>query len=130
MFRCYQLWMIQLPMESMRSVKVTNIRSHRSLVARVDYSLARLQHYTATSAEYFQKFVLFTNYQFYIDEFCRLSRKLLNDGSMKYKAFVEPGNITTKCGDKNSVCNQAPGRLPQMPAYHLIGEDRKGNHHG
>ena len=93
---------------------------------RVDYSLARLQHYTATSAEHFQKFVLFTNYQFYIDEFCRLSRKLLNDGNMKYEAFVEPGNIITKCGDKNSVCNQTPGRLPQMPAYHLIGEGGKG----
>src|SRR5690606_23836929 len=35
---------------------------------RVDYSLARLTHYTATSAEHFQNFVLFTNYQFYIDE--------------------------------------------------------------
>ena len=93
---------------------------------RVDYSLARLYHYTATAAEYFQKFVLFTNYQFYIDEFCRLSRELLNDGTMKYEAFVEPGNIITKRGDKNSVCNQTPGRLPQMPAYHLIGEGNKG----
>src|SRR3546814_6376881 len=30
---------------------------------RVDYSLARLSHYTATSADHFQNFVLFTNYQ-------------------------------------------------------------------
>lgn len=32
---------------------------------RVDYSLARLRHYTATAPEHFQKFVLFTNYQRY-----------------------------------------------------------------
>ncbi len=40
---------------------------------RVDYSLHRLRHYTATAPEYFQNFVLFTNYQFYIDEFIRLA---------------------------------------------------------
>src|SRR5579872_1103949 len=34
---------------------------------RVDYSLHRLSHYTATSPHHFQNFVLFTNYQFYID---------------------------------------------------------------
>src|SRR5690606_2170235 len=39
---------------------------------RVDYSLHRLRHYTGTEAEHFQNFVLFTNYQFYIDEFQRL----------------------------------------------------------
>ncbi len=37
--------------------------------ARVDYSLHRLRHYTGTAPEWFQNFVLFTNYQFYIDEF-------------------------------------------------------------
>ncbi|HOC66726.1 MAG TPA: DUF1743 domain-containing protein, partial [Methanothrix soehngenii] len=36
---------------------------------RVDYSLQRLRHYTGTAPEHFQNFVLFTNYQFYIDEF-------------------------------------------------------------
>ena len=39
---------------------------------RIDYSLHRLSHYTATSPQHFQNFVLFTNYQFYIDEFCDL----------------------------------------------------------
>lgn len=39
---------------------------------RVDYSLHRLRHYTGTQPEWFQNFVLFTNYQFYIDEFIRL----------------------------------------------------------
>ena len=36
---------------------------------RIDYSLARLAHYTATSPSHFQNHVLFTNYQFYMDEF-------------------------------------------------------------
>ena len=36
---------------------------------RIDYSLSRLRHYTGTSQEHFQRFVLFTNYQRYVDEF-------------------------------------------------------------
>ncbi|MGR3547308.1 MAG: AMP nucleosidase, partial [Roseovarius sp.] len=36
---------------------------------RVDYSLARLTHYTATDPCHFQNYVLFTNYQFYVSEF-------------------------------------------------------------
>ncbi|MEN0087800.1 MAG: AMP nucleosidase, partial [Pseudomonadota bacterium] len=32
---------------------------------RIDYSLLRLAHYTATDVGHFQNFVLFTNYQFY-----------------------------------------------------------------
>ena len=31
---------------------------------RVDYSLARLSHYTATDPCHFQNHILFTNYQF------------------------------------------------------------------
>lgn len=87
---------------------------------RVDYSLHRLQHYTATAPEHFQNFVLFTNYQFYIDEFCRLAHLLLADGRGGYEAFVEPGNVTTHKGDKAPTAGVAPPRLPQMPAYHLV----------
>ena len=39
---------------------------------RVDFSLARLKHYTGTPAEHFQHFVLFTNYVRYVDEFVAL----------------------------------------------------------
>jgi AMP nucleosidase len=42
---------------------------------RVDYSLHRLRHYTGTVPQHFQNFVLFTNYQFYIDEFVRLGAR-------------------------------------------------------
>ena len=46
---------------------------------RVDYSLHRLRHYTATASEHLQNFVLFTNYQFYIDKFVRLGHALMSD---------------------------------------------------
>ncbi|MEO6152557.1 MAG: AMP nucleosidase, partial [Croceibacterium sp.] len=36
---------------------------------RTDFSLARLTHYSGTSPAHFQRFVLFTNYHRYIDEF-------------------------------------------------------------
>ncbi|MCX5493588.1 AMP nucleosidase [Kaistia dalseonensis] len=86
---------------------------------RVDYSLHRLSHYTATHAEHFQNFVLFTNYQFYIDEFCARARKLMAEGDSGYSAFVEPGNLVTPSGSPEPVSGRAPPRLPQMPAYHL-----------
>ena len=40
---------------------------------RIDYSLHRLLHYTGTDCRHFQNFVLFTNYQFYVDGFRELA---------------------------------------------------------
>src|SRR3546814_7979358 len=36
---------------------------------RTDFSLARLRHYTGTAPEHFQRYILFTNYHRYVDEF-------------------------------------------------------------
>ena len=48
---------------------------------RTDFSLARLRHYTGTTAEHFQHFVLFTNYVRYVDEFVRVAiDELRRDG--------------------------------------------------
>jgi len=92
---------------------------------RVDYSLHRLQHYTASKPADFQNFVLFTNYQFYVDEFCARARALLADGAGGYEALVEPGNRVTLAGQATAENMGAPPvRLPQMPAYHLV---RPGN---
>jgi hypothetical protein len=63
--------------------------------ARVDYSLHRLFHYTGTDPEHFQNFVIFTNYQFYVDAFGRLGRDLMALGHAGVDAFVEPGNVVT-----------------------------------
>ncbi len=90
---------------------------------RIDYSLARLSHYTATKAQHFQNFVLFTNYQVYVDEFCVWARQQMAEGGNGYTEFVEPGNIITKAGE-TATENPVPARLPQMPAYHI---KRKGH---
>lgn len=97
--------------------------------ARVDYSLHRLRHYTGTAPEWFQNFVLFTNYQFYIDEFVRLGHEEMAKTDSPYVAFVEPGNVVTwRVGSKpaGATNGAAPPRLPQMPAYHLIRSDHSG----
>jgi len=92
--------------------------------ARVDYSLHRLRHYTGTAPEWFQNFVLFTNYQFYIDEFVRLGHEEMANPDSEYTAFIEPGNVVTRCAgtppQPGDSFGAAPTRLPQMPAYHLI----------
>ena len=56
--------------------------------ARVDYSLHRLYHYTGTDPEHFQNFVIFTNYQFYVDAFARICRERMADGDPVADAFV------------------------------------------
>jgi len=113
---------------------------------RVDYSLHRLRHYTGTSPEHFQNFVLFTNYQFYIDEFVRLGHEMMakpmGQGGLlgnwskhaadsdNYCAFVEPGNVVTRRdglpAEPNDALGAPPPRLPQMPAYHLVRPDGAG----
>ena len=72
---------------------------------------------------HFQNHVLFTNYQFYVDEFEAFARKALGDPGAGYTAFIGPGNarITTPDGD----LGQLP-RLPQMPTYHLKRADGQG----
>jgi len=104
---------------------------------RIDYSLHRLRHYSGTTAEHFQNFVLFTNYQFYIDEFVRLGHELMarasppgSDADDGYTAFVEPGNVLTRRAglppEPGDDAGTPPPRLPQMPAYHLVRADGCG----
>ena len=100
---------------------------------RMDYSLHRLRHYTGTTPEHFQNFVLFTNYQFYIDQFVQLSHDLMasaDSASDGYVAFVEPGNVVMRRAGRAAAAGDARGaalaRLPQMPAYHLVRDDRAG----
>ncbi|MBK7006436.1 MAG: AMP nucleosidase [Burkholderiales bacterium] len=97
---------------------------------RVDYSLHRLRHYTGTSPEHFQNFVLFTNYQFYIDEFIALGHAAMADAGSEYIAFVEPGNVVTRrvglAAEALDALGKEPARLPQMPGYHLVRADHSG----
>ncbi|MFN3525739.1 MAG: AMP nucleosidase [Paracoccus sp. (in: a-proteobacteria)] len=90
---------------------------------RVDYSLARLSHYTATAPEHFQNFVLFTNYQFYVDEFEAYARRALADPALGYTGFVAPGNQQITAPDAPIAVLP---KMPQMPAYHLKRANGQG----
>ena len=90
---------------------------------RVDYSLARLSHYTATDAEHFQNHVLFTNYQFYVTEFEAFARAQLANPGSGYSSFVSTGNAEITKADEPL---DAPLKLPQMPTYHLKRPDGSG----
>ncbi|MFA6279286.1 MAG: AMP nucleosidase [Bdellovibrionales bacterium] len=92
---------------------------------RVDYSLQRLRHYTSTDAEHFQSFVIYTNYQFYVDEFVRQGKEMIENPlddqrehpTRRYVEMVEPTLLTSP---------SARQTLPQMPAYHLKRADGRG----
>lgn len=90
---------------------------------RVDYSLARLSHYTATDAVHFQNHVLFTNYQFYVEEFEAIARAALADPAQGYTSFVATGNQEITHPD--GVIN-LHAKTPQMPTYHLKRADGNG----
>lgn len=83
---------------------------------RVDYSLARLAHYTATDPCHFQNHVLFTNYQFYVSEFEAYARAQLADPKSGYTSFVSTGNA--EITDADGVIEPST-KTPQMPTYHL-----------
>ncbi|MGE0407679.1 MAG: AMP nucleosidase [Amphiplicatus sp.] len=89
---------------------------------RIDYSLHRIQHYTATAPEHFQQFVLFTNYQRYVDEFVEHARRSVSRGAAA--ALIEPGNRVTAPASEPS--SPPLLQLPQMPAYHLVQEGAQG----
>lgn len=105
---------------------------------RADLSLMRLKHYTGTKAAHFQNYILFTNYQFYIDEFIKIAMDMMaetSDPTLKrhreqYTAFVEPGDRVTFNKNMSGVGKDEAGtlikRLPQMPAYHLKRADGSG----
>ncbi|MFT6606270.1 MAG: AMP nucleosidase [Halocynthiibacter sp.] len=90
---------------------------------RIDYSLARLAHYTATDPSHFQNHVLFTNYQFYVEEFEAFARTALADPDSGYTSFVGPGNQIMTDADGEML---VPAKLPQMPTYHLTREGGAG----
>ncbi|MEO7654526.1 MAG: AMP nucleosidase, partial [Sphingomicrobium sp.] len=95
---------------------------------RTDFSLARLKHYTGTPADHFQRFVLFTNYVRYVDEFVRFAVAALRDPDSRFTSLSVPGG-TYEHGDlADAEAQIAAGvwRRHQMPAYHLTTPDGDG----
>lgn len=94
---------------------------------RTDFSLKRLEHYTGTSADHMQPYVLFTNYHRYVDAFVAWGLEQI-DAKNGYKALAAPGGILIEenTGDAIDKINSGPWRRFQMPAYHLMREDGPG----
>ncbi len=93
---------------------------------RTDFSLARLRHYTGTPTEHTQRYVLFTNYHRYVDEFVRWAASQLGDGS-RYAALSGAGGVLIeRPEDVDQIISDSAWRRHQMPAYHLIAADGTG----
>ncbi|HEX8193571.1 MAG TPA: AMP nucleosidase [Allosphingosinicella sp.] len=96
---------------------------------RVDFSLARLRHYTGTPVEHTQRYLLFTNYVRYVDEFVRWAVDELHAEDSQYEALSVPGGVYVTRDTVDPMAQVAEGsgwRKYQMPAYHLIGANGGG----
>lgn len=95
---------------------------------RVDFSVARLRHYSGTPAEDFRPYILFTNYIRYVDEFVEWALAELKRENSPYEALSMAGGvrITRDTPDALAAIELSTWRKVQMPAYHLIGPDGGG----
>ncbi|RPF71947.1 AMP nucleosidase [Aurantiacibacter spongiae] len=95
---------------------------------RTDFSLARLRHYTGTPARHFQRYVLFTNYIRYVEEFVDFALNALDDRDSGYVGLSVPGAKLTREDLADAKAQIAAGtwRKHQMPAYHLMARDGTG----
>jgi len=94
---------------------------------RVDFSLARLRHYTGTPPAHVQKYILFTNYHRYVDEFVRWGCAQLKSGG-RFEALSGAGGllVTPDTADPERAVADGAWRRHQMPAYHLIAPGGQG----
>lgn len=95
---------------------------------RTDFSLARLRHYTGTPVEDVQSFILFTNYNRYVDEFVRWATAEIADPDSPYESLSCAGGVvvTRATDDPEAAIMDAAWRKHQMPAYHLTRPDGQG----
>jgi AMP nucleosidase len=93
---------------------------------RTDFSLARLRHYTGTAPEHFQRYILFTNYHRYVDEFVAWAASQVGQG--RYTALAGAAGLYVDRPGVNASALVADSawRRHQMPAYHLIAPDGAG----
>lgn len=95
---------------------------------RTDFSLARLRHYTGAPAEHVQRYILFTNYHRYVDEFVAWACDEMRSPDSRFTALSGAGGVyvTRETADPARMIADSAWRRHQMPAYHLIAPDRSG----
>ena len=95
---------------------------------RTDFSLARLKHYTGTPAEHVQRYILFTNYHRYVDEFVAWACGELQREGSRFTALSGAGGVyvTKDTANPHAAIAEGAWRKQQMPAYHLSAPDRSG----
>ena len=96
---------------------------------RVDFSLRRLIHYTGTDWRTIQPWILFTNYQRYVDQFVAWALEELQRPG-PYAQLVLPGGAFVKRGEDEASARAKVTAVPsdrfQMPAYNLMRSDEQG----
>ena len=97
---------------------------------RVDFSLRRLIHYTGADWRTMQPWILFTNYQRYIDQFLSWAMDELARPGGPYSALALPGGQVVRRGtdvaEGGALVAAAPWHRFQMPAYSLMRSDKQG----
>jgi len=96
---------------------------------RVDFSLRRLLHYTGTDWRTIQPWILFTNYQRYVDQFVAWAIAELARPGGDYARLALPGGAIVERGDQaamTAAVAAAPWHRFQMPAYNLMRGDNRG----
>lgn len=87
---------------------------------RTDFSLARLRHYTGTAPEHFQRYILFTNYHRYVDEFVAWAASKVGQGHYTALAGAAGLYVDQPGINASALVADSAWRRHQMPAYHLI----------
>jgi AMP nucleosidase len=97
---------------------------------RVDFSLRRLMHYTGADWRTLQPWILFTNYQRYVDQFLDWAMDELRKPDGPYVELVLPGGVVLRRDDATAdgaaVVAAAPWHRFQMPAYSIRRSDDRG----
>lgn len=97
---------------------------------RIDFSLRRLVHYTGTDWRTIQPWILFTNYQRYVEQFLAWALDELRRPDGPYNRLVLPGGTVIKRGEDPVAASAAVAAAAwhryQMPACNLLRSDEQG----
>ena len=97
---------------------------------RVDFSLRRLVHYTGTDWHTIQPWILFTNYQRYVEQFLSWALDELRRADGPYDRLVLPGGTVIRRGQDPAAASAAVAAAAwhryQMPACNLLRSDEQG----